>query len=217
MQVRTICSGLVGFVEESELQGRMVAVLANLKPRNMAGVKSNGMLLAASDADHTTVQLVRPPYSDSFDANRLGVRGRAALSVSRRSPNRPNTLVARTEGYTYAAKVWALCLVQGPFSVAPCQTLSLRFASNNSLCYGDEKVANRDTKVWHGATENWSLNDGQIPNPSNPFGIVPLSNFVLRGFWICPSFNSPSQSPVPNLSITIRNFFIAVCAPRATG
>jgi tRNA-binding EMAP/Myf-like protein len=121
MQVRTICSGLVGFVEESELQGRMVAVLANLKPRNMAGVKSNGMLLAASDADHTTVQLVRPPYSDSFDANRLGVRGRAALSVSRRSPNRPNTLVARTEGYTYAAKVWALCLVQGPFSVAPCQ------------------------------------------------------------------------------------------------
>jgi hypothetical protein len=27
----------------------------------------------------------------------------------------------------------------------------------------DEKVANRNAKVWHGATE-WSLNDGQIPN-----------------------------------------------------
>jgi hypothetical protein len=26
------------------------------------------------------------------------------------------------------------------------------------------------------------LNDGQIQNPSNPFGIVPLSNFVPRGF-----------------------------------
>jgi hypothetical protein len=36
--------------------------------------------------------------------------------------------------YTYAAKVWALSIVQGPFSVAPCQTyvgvptLALRFA-----------------------------------------------------------------------------------------
>jgi hypothetical protein len=26
------------------------------------------------------------------------------------------------------------------------------------------------------------LNDGQIQNPSNPFGIVPLSNFVPRSF-----------------------------------
>jgi hypothetical protein len=32
-------------------------------------------------------------------------------------------LVARTEGYTNVATVWALCLVQEPFSVAPCQTL----------------------------------------------------------------------------------------------
>ena len=27
-------------------------------------------------------------------------------------------IAARTEGYTCAAKVWALCLVQGPFSVS---------------------------------------------------------------------------------------------------
>jgi hypothetical protein len=27
-----------------------------------------------------------------------------------------------------------------------------------------------------------SLNDGRIQNPSNPFGIVPLSNFLPRGF-----------------------------------
>merc|ERR1712178_249997 len=33
----------------------------NLKPRNMRGVKSNGMLLAASNADHTEVQLLSPP------------------------------------------------------------------------------------------------------------------------------------------------------------
>lgn len=58
---RTICSGLVKYVAEEELQGRAVLVLANLKPRNMRGVKSNGMLLAASDAAHETVELLVPP------------------------------------------------------------------------------------------------------------------------------------------------------------
>jgi hypothetical protein len=39
------------------------------------------------------------------------------------------TIVARTHmQYTYAAKVWDLSIVQGPFSVAPCQTLALRYA-----------------------------------------------------------------------------------------
>lgn len=36
-------------------------VLANLKPRNMRGVKSCGMLLAASDASHENVELLVPP------------------------------------------------------------------------------------------------------------------------------------------------------------
>jgi hypothetical protein len=33
------------------------------------------------------------------------------------------TIGARTHTYTCAAKVWDLSIVQGPFSVAPCQTL----------------------------------------------------------------------------------------------
>jgi hypothetical protein len=33
-----------------------------------------------------------------------------------------------------------------------------------------------------GRDRNWSLSDGQIQNPSNPFGIVQLSSFVPRGF-----------------------------------
>jgi hypothetical protein len=31
-----------------------------------------------------------------------------------------HTIIARTEGYTYATKVCALCIVQESFSVAPC-------------------------------------------------------------------------------------------------
>jgi hypothetical protein len=39
----------------------------------------------------------------------------------------PSTrLFPRTLSCTYAAKVWDLCIVQRPFSVAPCQTLALR-------------------------------------------------------------------------------------------
>eukprot|EP00250_Pteridium_aquilinum_P000863 c11037_g1_i1 orf=180-944(+) len=58
---RTICSGLVKYISLEELQERNVMVLANLKPRNMRGVKSNGMLLAASDASHENVELLAPP------------------------------------------------------------------------------------------------------------------------------------------------------------
>lgn len=43
------------------LQDRNIVVLANLKPRNMRGVKSNGMLMAASDASHESVELLVPP------------------------------------------------------------------------------------------------------------------------------------------------------------
>jgi len=35
-------------------------VLANLKPRKLAGFNSNGMVLCASSADHTKVELMRP-------------------------------------------------------------------------------------------------------------------------------------------------------------
>jgi hypothetical protein len=57
----------------------------------------------------------------------------AHAAVSRRPPIPLSTIVARTKGYTHAAKVWALSLVQGPVSVSPCQTLTLRFAAFASL------------------------------------------------------------------------------------
>jgi hypothetical protein len=42
---------------------------------------------------------------------------------SRRPPIPLDTTVARTEGFTYASKVWDSSLVQGPFSVSPRQTV----------------------------------------------------------------------------------------------
>jgi hypothetical protein len=52
----------------------------------------------------------------------------AHATVSRRPPIPLDTMVPRNEGFTYAAKAWDLSIVQGPFSRAPCQNLTLRFA-----------------------------------------------------------------------------------------
>jgi hypothetical protein len=41
--------------------------------------------------------------------------------LSARPPISLDTIVARSEGYTYDASVWDLSIVQGPFSVAACQ------------------------------------------------------------------------------------------------
>lgn len=58
---RTIVSGLVKFASEDELRGRSVVVLCNLKPRAMRGVTSHGMLLCASNEDHTVVDPLAAP------------------------------------------------------------------------------------------------------------------------------------------------------------
>eukprot|EP00889_Picochlorum_renovo_P008369 jgi/Picre1/35399/NNA_002861.t1 len=58
---RTIVSGLKKYVSLEDLAGRKVLVLANLKARNMRGIKSHGMLLCASNSDHTEVEPLSAP------------------------------------------------------------------------------------------------------------------------------------------------------------
>lgn len=48
---RTIVSGLVGHYTADELTGKTIVVVANLKPAKLRGIKSEGMLLAASAPD----------------------------------------------------------------------------------------------------------------------------------------------------------------------
>jgi hypothetical protein len=53
----------------------------------------------------------------------------AHTAVTRRPLIPLYTMVPRTGGYAYDVGVWDLSIVQGPFSVAPCQTLESRFAT----------------------------------------------------------------------------------------
>jgi methionyl-tRNA synthetase len=57
---RQICAGLRGQYEPEALVGRNIIVVANLAPRMMRGQESNGMLLAASNPDHTRVIFLTP-------------------------------------------------------------------------------------------------------------------------------------------------------------
>ena len=58
---RQIASGLRPFMSPEDMEGRKVLVLCNLKARKMLGFPSHGMVLCASNADHTEVKFVNPP------------------------------------------------------------------------------------------------------------------------------------------------------------
>jgi len=58
---RQIASGLRPYMNAEDLEGRMVLVLCNLKARKLAGFPSHGMVLCASNEDHSVVKLVSVP------------------------------------------------------------------------------------------------------------------------------------------------------------
>lgn len=57
---RQICAGLRGHYNAEDLVGKNLILVANLAPRMMRGVQSQGMLLAASSADHSKVVVLAP-------------------------------------------------------------------------------------------------------------------------------------------------------------
>ena len=65
---RTIVSSIVPYYKEEELLGHNIVLVNNLKPANFRGVKSCGMLLAASDPkaeEHTTCEVL---FADDIPA-----------------------------------------------------------------------------------------------------------------------------------------------------
>ena len=74
---RQIIAGIRGYYEPEQLVGKQIVVLTNLPPRNMRGLESQGMLLAASNDDHSSVILLTPdkeiaPGSGVPDSQMIG-------------------------------------------------------------------------------------------------------------------------------------------------
>ncbi len=59
-EVRTICSGIAEHFTPEEITGKQVIIVANLAPRKMRGIESNGMILMAEDAEGK-LAFVTPP------------------------------------------------------------------------------------------------------------------------------------------------------------
>ena len=50
-EVRTVVSGIAEFFKPEEIIGQQVVVVANLAPRKLRGIQSQGMILMAEDAE----------------------------------------------------------------------------------------------------------------------------------------------------------------------
>lgn len=56
---RVICAGIKKHYSKDELKGKKIIVVANLAPRMLKGIESQGMLLAASEGENKVV-LISP-------------------------------------------------------------------------------------------------------------------------------------------------------------
>ena len=59
-EARTIVSGLRNHISIEDFEGKQVVVVCNLKPRKLRGILSSGMVLCASNEDHSKVELLCP-------------------------------------------------------------------------------------------------------------------------------------------------------------
>ena len=57
---RTVCAGIKEHYSKEELEGKKVILFANLSPRKLRGVESQGMVLAAINEDESKVVLISP-------------------------------------------------------------------------------------------------------------------------------------------------------------
>jgi methionyl-tRNA synthetase len=57
---RTVCAGLKNNYTKKELKGKKIILLANLAPRKLKGVESQGMVLAAVNDEEDKVILLSP-------------------------------------------------------------------------------------------------------------------------------------------------------------
>lgn len=59
-ETRTVCAGIKQYYPKDDLKGKKIILLANLAPRKLRGIESQGMLLAASTENHEEVVLLSP-------------------------------------------------------------------------------------------------------------------------------------------------------------
>jgi methionyl-tRNA synthetase len=57
MDIRTIVSGIAEHYEPESIIGKQISIVANLEPRKIKGIESQGMILMAEDNDGKLVMV----------------------------------------------------------------------------------------------------------------------------------------------------------------
>ena len=57
---RVVCAGIKKYYSRDELKGKKIILLANLAPRKLKGIESQGMILAAVNKEESEVVLLSP-------------------------------------------------------------------------------------------------------------------------------------------------------------
>ena len=57
---RIVCAGIKPYYKKEELKGKKIILFANLKPRMMKGIESQGMLLAAGNKEENKIAFLTP-------------------------------------------------------------------------------------------------------------------------------------------------------------
>eukprot|EP01105_Mastigella_eilhardi_P007254 TRINITY_DN18757_c0_g1_i1.p1 TRINITY_DN18757_c0_g1~~TRINITY_DN18757_c0_g1_i1.p1 ORF type:complete len:600 (+),score=200.36 TRINITY_DN18757_c0_g1_i1:65-1801(+) len=83
----TIVSGLAKYMAPEDLAGRKAVFVTNLKPNKLRGIVSQGMILAASNEDHTKVEVVFAPDSTPV-GERVSVAGFAGEADAMLRPDK---------------------------------------------------------------------------------------------------------------------------------
>ena len=68
MGIRTIIAGIKDYYPVDELSGKKIVCLVNLDPKDIAGIKSEGMLLAAEDVNGISVLV---PDKDVLEGSKI--------------------------------------------------------------------------------------------------------------------------------------------------
>lgn len=58
-ETRILVAGLKPYYTREELEGKKCIVFTNLEPKKIMGIKSHGMILAASNGDKSEVKLIQ--------------------------------------------------------------------------------------------------------------------------------------------------------------
>jgi methionyl-tRNA synthetase len=59
-ETRTVCAGIKKHYSKDDLKGKKIILFANLTPRKLKGIESQGMVLAAVNKKETEVILLTP-------------------------------------------------------------------------------------------------------------------------------------------------------------